>query len=278
MSAAVARRPYSGLGTWVDMYEWSDTFSHGHPRFGPADIDTMAGKRVQTLFLQGASQTGGTGVLEPGRLLALVARAHERKLRVVLWYLPALTDPAADLARLIALGRLPVDGVAVDIESRDLADVADRNLRLIVLSQAVRRALPRVPLGAIVLPPTLLEVVNPNFWPGFPWLGIAPYYDAWLPMAYWTGRLPASGYHDGYTYTADSVVRLRRDLGQAGAAVHPIGGGADHIGLADVDRFATAVRQTGCIGGSLYEWRHTNSATWPHLSVLRDLHDRAPAA
>jgi hypothetical protein len=261
--------PYPGLGTWVDMYSWSDAFTHGKPSFVPADIDAMSADGVQTLYLQGASQTGDPGVLEPDRLLALIARAHQRQLRVVVWYLPTLTDLTADYARLVALGRLPVEGVGVDIESRDNADVVDRNARLIALSQAVRQALPRAPLGAIVLPPSLLEVVNPRFWPDFPWRAIAPYYDAWLPMTYWTDRLSASGYRDGYSYTADSVLRLRKDLGLTGATVHPIGGDAGQVSATDVDRFVAAVRQTNSAGGSLYEWRGTAATTWSRLRALR---------
>jgi hypothetical protein len=88
-------------------------------------------------------------------------------------------------------------------------------------------------------------------------------------MAYWTGRQPESGYRDGYTYTADSVLRLRRNLGRPDAAVHPIGGAANQIPPADVDRFVAAVRDTGSIGGSLYAWHQTSGEDWAHLRTLR---------
>ena len=38
---------------------------------------------------------------------------------------------------------------------------------------------------------------------------IAPAYDAWMPMSYWTSRTPASGYRDAYRYTAENIDRLR---------------------------------------------------------------------
>jgi hypothetical protein len=269
-AAAAARiRPYSGLGTWVDRFAWSNTFSNNKPSFGLADLDAMATLGVQTLYLQGAAQTGDVGPLEPALLMSLVTRAHQRGIRVVLWYLPSFTDATADYDRLVAIGRLPVEGIGVDIESRTNPDVGDRNTRLVALSQALRKAMPAMPLGAIVVPPPLMEVVNPAYWPGFPWRAIAPFYDAWLPMAYWTGRTPESGYRDGFTYTADSVVRLRNDLGLANAAVHPIGGAADLIGPADADRFVTAIRQTNGIGGSLYAWQQTTPDVWTHLRTLR---------
>ena len=39
---------YRGLGTWVDMYDWSRQFTGGNPDVGPADVDRMAGVGVQT--------------------------------------------------------------------------------------------------------------------------------------------------------------------------------------------------------------------------------------
>src|SRR5947207_14575968 len=85
-----------------------------------------------------------------------------------------------------------------------------------------------------------MEVVNPNYWPGFPWRGIAPYYDVWLPMSYWTWRTQQSGYHEGYRYTAENVNRLRADLGLAAAPVHPIGGLSDTATTGDVDGMVRA--------------------------------------
>ena len=50
-----------------------------------------------------------------------------------------------------------------------------------------------------------MDVINVSFWPGFPWARLAPYYNVWMPMNYWTGRTQASGYHDGYRYTVDNI-------------------------------------------------------------------------
>ena len=36
--------PYSGLGTWVDVYDWSREFSGGRPVVGPADVDAMVNR------------------------------------------------------------------------------------------------------------------------------------------------------------------------------------------------------------------------------------------
>ncbi len=273
-SALNRRGPYDGLGSWVDMFSWSATFTPGgNPHFGLADIDAMAAKGVQNLYIQGASQTGPATVLEPDRLLALIARAHHDRIAIVVWYLPSLVNPADDLARLLAIGRLPAEGVAVDIESIDVANVAARNAALVGLSRQLRQTLPDRPLGAIVMPATQLEVVNPYYWPSFPYLDLAPFYDAWLPMTYWTGRLAESGFRDGYRYTADSIHRLRLDLGPLlgpKAKVNPIGGvSVDGIAPGDMDAFVHAVNETGSTGGSIYEWPGTDPAAWTVLRALR---------
>jgi hypothetical protein len=265
------------------MYSWSQTFSNGTPRLGLGDIDAMAAAGVQTLYIQAASQTGPATVLEPDRLVPLLQRARHLGISVVVWYLPRLVNVADDMARLLEISNLPADGVAVDIESTDVADIGQRNAALISLTQQLRWALPTLPLGAIVLPATLLEVVNTNYWPGFPYVALAQYYDAWLPMVYWTGRRADSGFRDGYRYTADSINRLRADLGAApgsarsakgaargAVAVNPIGGvSVDGVGVADLNGFVVAARATGSVGGSFYEWPGTDSSAWSVLRALR---------
>ncbi|MBV8561085.1 MAG: hypothetical protein JO050_09935, partial [Acidimicrobiia bacterium] len=241
---------YAGFGTWVDVFEWTNQWTNGKPTVGPADADRMASLGVQTLYIQAARYDGPNGVAEPDRLNAIIQRAHAHGIRVVVWYLPTLTDVNADLSRLLAIAGLGVEGVAVDIESRDVSDPNERSARLVDLSNRLRAALPGRTLGAIVFPPTGMEVINPSYWPGFPWAGIAPDYDVWLPMAYWGSRSQASGWHDGYKYVVDNVQRTRNDLHNQGAPVHPIGGVGDAATAAEVADMVRAVAVTGSIGGS----------------------------
>ena len=269
VSRPVAPVAFRGLGTWADVYDWSATFTNGKPRFGPDDVDRMAAQGVQTLYIQTAHADVPGPVLEPDRLLPIIARARQRGVRVVGWYLPNLQDVGADLQRLVAIARLGADGIGVDIESRAVSDVAARNDRLVALSRRLRAAAPGRAIGAIVLPPTLTEVVNPAYWPSFPWRAIAPFYDVWLPMAYWSVRSNASGYRDGYRYVADSIIRLRNDLGQPLAPVHAIGGIADQVDASATRRFVAAVRATNSAGGSLYDWRTTAPTLWASLRSLR---------
>ena len=128
----------------------------------------MASEGVQTLYIQASRWNSPTDILEPERLQPIIDRAHEHGIAVVGWYLPTLEDPATDLRRILAIAALDVDGVAVDIEARNVRDVGERNRRLVELSSQLRASLPGRAIGAIVLEPVLLEDVNPRYWPAFP--------------------------------------------------------------------------------------------------------------
>lgn len=261
--------PYRGLGAWMDVYDWSATFAKGGPALEPDAVDVLAAQGVQTLFIQASKWDAPTDVLEPERLRAFIDRAHHHGIAVVGWYLPTLEDPARDLQRLLAIAALPIDGVAVDIEARNVADVAERNRRLIDLSAQLRAALPGMVIGAIPLEPVLLEEVNPRYWPGFPWRELAPHYDVWLPMSYWTNR--RGGWRDAYVYSANNIDRVRHNIGQPGAPVHLIGGIGDLTTVEDLVKLRRAAFERKAIGASIYDFRTTNPSHWPELHPLRDL-------
>ena len=260
---------FRGFGAWVDVYDWSAEFTNGQPTVGPNDVDRMADLGVQVLYIQAAKQKSANDVVDPGLLQPIINRAHQHGLRVIVWYAPTLEDPARDFRKLLAIASLGVEGVGVDIESRAVSDVPERNRRLIDLSIALRQHLPGVPLAAVVMPAVLMDVINPNFWPAFPYGDIAPAYDAWMPMSYWTSRTQASGYRDAYRYTAENIDRLRAHLGRADLPVHPIGGIADTTSTDDVDAFRRAAAERNSLGGSLYDYRTTGDALWPHLQPFR---------
>ena len=260
---------FRGLGVWVDTYDWSNEFTKNKPSVVPADVDRMAEHGAQTLYIQAAKQDSAGDVVDPALLQQFIDRAHARGMGVVAWYLPTLVDPAKDLTRLVAIAGLRVEGIAVDIESRDVADAAERSNRLVDLSAALRQALPGRPIGACVMPAVATEVINPAFWPGFPWHQLAPLYDVWMPMDYWTFRKADSGYRDAYRYTAENIDRLRADLGLPAAPVHPIGGIGDGTTTDDVDGFTRAAIERHVIGGGLYDFRTTADALWPALRGFR---------
>lgn len=257
------RTPYRGLGSWLDVYDWTDTYSSKGPLAGPADVERMADLGVDTLYLQASRFDRPEAVVEPTRFRALVDRAHDRRMRVVAWYLPTLEDVGKDVQRMLAIARQPVDGLAVDIESTAVQDPAERSRRLVLLTTRLRAALPSETLGAIVLPPVVTDVLNKKYWPGFPWRELQPLYDVWLPMAYWTNR--TGEWRDAERYVDENVRRVRDHLGRGDAVVHAVGGIGDDTTVADVQGMRRATTRLGTIGASLYDYRTTGDALWPAL-------------
>ena len=255
---------YTKLATWVDGFDYGSAYqrNNGAPPITPKVIDDMAANGVATLFLQAVRDDPRSpgGIVDRARVAEFLIRAHRRGIRVVGWYLPTFTDVGADVANLRQILDFQVlghrfDGVAVDIEDvDDVKDVADRNQRLIEESKQLRAAAGSDTVGAIVLPPVLTEVVNTSYWPEFPWAELRPLYDVWLPMSYWTFRTAASGYHDGFAYSDESIRRLRNNLGDQNAVVHAIGGVGDKVTIDEIQRFVESLPADRVVGASIYDW------------------------
>jgi hypothetical protein len=185
--------PYDGLGTWVDAYDYGPAYqTEGHsPTVTPDDLDAMADAGVRTVYLQVSreDERSPDGFVDRDLVEQFVLGAHERDMAVVGWYLPTFASVKDDLGHLQDLLDFEVDGhrldgVGVDIEFTEVVpNPAIRNSRLLRLTEQLDELAGDTPLGAIVLPPVLTEVVNPDFWPQFPWEELAPHYDVWLPMA-----------------------------------------------------------------------------------------------
>jgi len=274
---------YEGLGTWIDAFDYGPAYAGGDPAVTPEDIDAMADSGVRTLYIQANrdDERSPDGFVDRALLDQFVVRAHERGMAVVGWYLPTFTSVATDLGHLQDLldyevDGVRLDGVGVDIEyTEGVPDVARRNNKLLQLSRQVDRAAGETPISAIVLPPVLTEVVNPDFWPGFPWADLEPHYDIWLPMSYWTERTESSGYNDGARYHEESHQRLLRNLGNPDAVVHGIGGIGDATTEEDLLAFTEVLAATGAVGGSVYDWATLSDsniallnrlfASWPEV-------------
>jgi hypothetical protein len=254
---------YDGYGTWVDVYDFAPSFQgSGTPALGPAIVDAMAASGVRTVYLQAAQQDERSpgALVDPAVLGQFLVRAQRAGLRVVGWYLPRLTDIDSDLTHLRAIADFEVlghrfDGVAVDIEwTEGIPDHRQRSAALVDLSERLRDATDGDPLGAIVLPPLQIEVVNPAKWPHFPWHSLEPLYDVWLPMSYWTERRADSGLRDARTYSHENIRRLRKDLDDPDAKVHVIGGIGDQVTAEQATGFVEALDDMDAIGGSIYDW------------------------
>jgi hypothetical protein len=259
---------YRGLGVWLDVLDWSPSYTNGAARVRPAAVDRMADLGVQTIYIQTSRFNRPEDVIDPAVLGQFIDRAHARGIDVVAWYMPTHEDHETDVRRLIAAAALPVDGVCVNIESQNQPDIALRNQRVVDLSVRLRAATTKS-LSAVVVPPVVTELLNRSYWPDFPWRQLAGTYDVWMPMAYWSNRTPESGWRDGYRYIAENTTMIRTLTGRPDAAVHPVGGIADEVTVAEVDAMALALVDTGAIGGSLYDYATTDDGLWPSLHNFR---------
>lgn len=253
---------YGGPGVWVDAFDFSPSYLGGvDAPVTPDAVDEWASLGVRTVYLQASrpdDRSPGT-LLEEDLLAEFLLRAHAAGLLVVGWYLPTFADVDADLERLLAIAEFEAlghrfDGLAVDIEHVEaVPDPDERSTRLVELSDRLRDARPGEALGAIVPPAAQLEVVNPAYWPRFPWRALESSYDVWLPMAYWTTRA-GTPYADPYRYSEESTRRMRANIGRPDVVVHLVGGIGDATTVDELDAFRRAVEATGAIGASMYDW------------------------
>jgi hypothetical protein len=275
-AAAGAREPgpFRGLGTWVDAFDYVPSRQqHGAPPpVTPASVADMAALGVRTLYLQvvGPDDPAAGSVAEPVLLGEFLSAAHRSGLAVVGWYLPFLDDVDADLAVIGAMTGFRshgqrFDAYALDIEwTQGVRDPDQRSAAAVSVAKHTRALVGSgVPLGATVYPAVQTEVLNVSLWPRFPYQRLARSVDVWMPMVYWTFR--DGTYRDPATYTAESVARLRDNLGDRRALVHPIGGIADGSTPVDDVSFLRAVRTTRSVGWSLYDFNTTASSAWPLL-------------
>jgi hypothetical protein len=205
--------------------------------------------------------------MEPERLAEIIQRAHNHRLHVVAWYLPTFEDVDADLARLTASAALDVGGLAVDIESTAITDPAERNRRLLDLSTRLRAAVgPDKAIAAITPSAVQLQVVNPAFWPAFPWADVAATYDAIVPMTYWTLR--KGDLRDARLYTAGNLRRIRESTGDPDIPIVPVVGLAEDATAADLQGVLAAIDAHAAPGGGLYDWATSTPDQWAALAPL----------
>jgi hypothetical protein len=263
---------YRGLGAWVDVFDFAPAYqgTGGTPVVTPASVEALALRGVRTLFLQASrlDDRSPEMIVDEELVGRFLEEAHRHEIRVVGWYLPKFGDVDVDLRHTLAMADFEhdghrFDGLALDIEwTEDVPDHAQRNSRLVELSERLRAEVGDDALGAIVLPPVQLEVVNEQLWPEFPWRRLHDLYDVWMPMDYWTFRTEASGYRDAFRYTEENLRRLAGNVEDPDPVVHPIGGIGDAATEDDYAGFVRALDQGGAVGGSVYDFRTTSEGGW----------------
>ncbi len=262
---------YRGLGTWVDAFDFSPEY--GYARTKPSAVDDMAKQGVKTLYIQGAKDRdgGSTGVLSADLLGQFIEKAHAHKIKVVGWYLPRFVSPSRDWAHVDAMLKFRTknghrfDSVGIDIESRENGDVKSRNDRLVALSTKLRQNAGSMSTSAIVVPPVVTDVINPKFWPDFPWAKLKPSYDVWIPMSYYTNRDKQPEWRDAYRYCTENVRLLRENVGDPNAIVHLAGGVGTTSTAKDYDGLVRAGKDSKSVGVSSYDYAVTKSSAWATL-------------
>ncbi|HUV38197.1 MAG TPA: hypothetical protein VMY39_01220 [Planctomycetota bacterium] len=258
---------YRGLGSWVDIYEsraWND------PAAAVAD---MARHGVRTLYIETANYRINTALYRKAALNVFIEEAHARGMYVVAWYLPSFRDPDRDLRRSKAAinyrtpGKQRFDSFALDIEDRSVKPASLRNKRVAALSRDIRAAVgTKYPLGGIIPSPVALEW-NPPYWPDFPYKMVADVYDVIVPMGYYTFH--GDGTSQAYNETLKNVSILRSKTGDSRVPIHVIGGVGDKSTAGETRAYVRALREMGCLGGSMYNWSTTDDADWRALQNVR---------
>ena len=256
---------FTGLGTWIDIY---DTPAYRSP--GPTAA-RIAAHGVRTVYVETANDRSTVDVVSPKQLGLLVDALHGRGLRVVAWYLPGFIKPAADLRRTRAMlsFRTPTggsfDGVSLDIESLSLKSSSLRTRRLLALSRTLRNEAGETPVAAITYPSRAYQR-HPTWWPGFPFKELTRLVDAWIPMTYTGTSFP--GYDATYGYVARSLRLLRNAVGPD-APIHAAGGVANRMTGEELRAFTDAVTDEGTVSGwSLYDFETTGPKGWAAMKRL----------
>lgn len=254
---------FTGLGTWVDVFDFTDDPSTLLPA-----LPEMAANGVRTVYLETARFNSEADIINPRTVALALEEAHRLGMRVVAWYPPQLIDVDHDLRRSLAAVRYVspnghrFDGFGADIERTDVPDVALRNARLVDYSRRLREGAGSYALAAIPIAPSSLEY-NPKRWPDFPWATIAPLYDVFMPMSYWTFRGA-----DPQTAASLTAENMRKTASLTGRPVHIIGGVGDRADLAQTAAYVEAALQGGTIGGGMYDYRTTKPELWDTLRAL----------
>ncbi len=259
---------FGGLGTWVDIY---DGAAYAAPE---RTAQRIAARRVRTVWVETANDRAAVDVVDPVRLGRFVDALHARGVRVVAWYLPGHVKPALDQRRALAMLSFRTatggafDGVALDIESTRLGNVALRSRRAVALTRQLRAAAGDVPLAVVPFNPRGLER-RPSTWPRFPWADLAESADAFAPMVYTGSAL--KGFDATYGYVTRALRLLRVNTGDPDVQIHVAGGVADRLGPDELAGFVAAVEDDGgTIGVSLYDWMTTTPGAWKALGPLAD--------
>jgi len=261
---------YTGLGTWVDLFEegvWANP---------EAAVAKMASRSVKTIYVESSNYSREAGVVFPEQTARMIDAAHAAGMDVVAWYLPGLENLDQDLQRSIEAIRFQTsagegfDGFALDIEAMLVRDPGQRTDALLKLSRKIRAEVgPAYPLGAITPNPMRLAQER-NYWPDFPYSELNTLYDVIMPMDYFGAVAEASNKAGAFKYTLQGIRVIRSASANPGVPIHVIGGLAEDITGPELEGFLKAVDKGQAIGYSVYNFTTTGDADWAGLQSAVD--------
>jgi hypothetical protein len=263
------RSVFSGLGAWVDVYDYPVL-----PLEKTIAILKAAG--VETLYMETGMSSTKQAVV-PESLPWLVA-AHNAGMKVVAWYLPYYVNVPLDVARTVWIARLNYrgirfDGIGIDIEYKGaMSNGRIWNRNVVRHMNGVRRALgPNFPLAAIPPPPLQMRLA-PAMWRGFPWAQIGNVSSEIMLMSYWSFRTgcPQVRINCAYEFTKYNVL-LTRQLTGGRVPIHTIGGVGDGINHRQLNEFVQGAFDAHADGASIYDIGTTKPGWWRSLTKLRAL-------
>ena len=266
-------RPFRGLGTWVDVFDY-----HLDPVASVADMDARG---VRTLYLSTARFNTPADFHDRVKAGQWLDAAHAAGIQVVGWYPPAYGDMARDVRRTVAIARFVspggqrFDAVGVDIERLDEVTRAQFNVRLVRHLDRVRA---RTDAAVASIVPSPFTTEPGNNWEGFPWASVGARSEVVIPMALWSLRDGCAGprvcamspaqVHAWVLDQARQTRTLTRRPVHVEGGVNDPGTERTPVTASRVARFVDAVRDSGAIGGSHYDYATTFDALWPPLAGL----------
>ena len=150
-------------------------------------------------------------------------------------------------------------------------------MRLLNLARRLHDEAGDTPVGAITLPPRMLER-RPTVWPGFPWSSLTGLVDTFVPMAS-TGSAFLRRPRPPTGTPPLRLASLRSAIDEAGAEplIDAAGGVADRMSADELEGFVDAAADAGVAGISLYDVHPTRPRGWAALAGFAGSASENPA-
>jgi len=245
-----------GSGVWVNLWNYPKNDIEGY-------CQKLYGNGIRNLFIQ-TSRSTTQAITQPVELSQVIEACHKYHIRVIAWSFAELKNPIGDADKMIEAARFRtpsgdrLDGIAPNLEN-NLSKAAVETY-----SKHIRDAIGSgYPMMAVVYSPL-------NRAPAVamtPWKVLAKHYDVIAPMAYWNGRYQTV---DAYTYTKQTVERVRQLTEKPDVEVHVIGDGMG-TRANEITEFIRACRDVGAQSASLYPNQRTTEEQFGAMARYSDL-------